>query len=294
MPIAEFEEKEYENPTTAQLLQGSPCLYTPGQVLEYAIGFDAAMHVQQTAFWTIFGMTPPPGERANPAWWSTFASTAPPRFPPFRLNLFVQYKRPFYVNRSRGREWVHWNRDYYRFPLTPHQQTALEQLSAGLGAQGLVVYASPTFHTHDELYSHTENQSLVRNSNFVRATGLTGHGTYTYCQSGTTGIACSDPKGVPSLDLLAEVVNLCQANTTAPEGAAFLQELELTVDRVMENHENEAKSRFYRSRAAEAMRQLGQPPEHLTDLIRTWVKANAAAVTIGMSWAIGTSGPLGR
>ena len=48
MPLAEFEEKELEGLLNAQLTGGSGQMWTPGQVLESIVGFDAALMVVHT------------------------------------------------------------------------------------------------------------------------------------------------------------------------------------------------------------------------------------------------------
>lgn len=287
MPVAEFEEKEYENPTSAQLLQGSQYLWPPGQALEFTLGFDAALRVQQTAFWGLWGMTPPTGAVLNAGWWRAYRNAPAPTLPPFRLNLFVQYKRPFYVSTRSGREWSHWNCCYYRFPITPHQQAALEELSTGLGAQGLVVYASPDFHTHAELYTHIQNQHLVSRSNFVKASTLQGHGTYTYSQAGINGIACSDPKEVPSIDLLREVEQRCESQSRGPSPPEFFFGLGATLDRVMERHESEARRHFYSNRTSRIMELLQVTDGKMGNMMSGWVKAFVASSALGLDWYVG-------
>lgn len=89
MAFAEFEEKSFEGPLNAQLLAGSPYLYTPGQVLESALGFDAAMFCHRIEFWSLWGRPAPPGLVPLPGWWHP--SPVPlPTLPQFTLNLFLQ------------------------------------------------------------------------------------------------------------------------------------------------------------------------------------------------------------
>src|SRR5262245_23462158 len=131
--LAEFEEKEVEGALNAQL---SGRLWSPGQVLEYFVGFDAALDIESSLHWSLLGYTTPPvGTTISVLWWSSPAAQAalsqrPP--PPFRLNLFLQYKRPEYLRSPTAVEWPHWNAPYFRFNIVAHQQSALDSCAAGL------------------------------------------------------------------------------------------------------------------------------------------------------------------
>jgi hypothetical protein len=56
---AEFEEKAYEGPLYNQLERGNNLLFTPGQVLEKTLGFDAGLFVTQAAIWETLGYKTP-------------------------------------------------------------------------------------------------------------------------------------------------------------------------------------------------------------------------------------------
>src|SRR5580692_2241170 len=110
MALAEFEEKELEGPLNAQLTGGTGLLWSPGQVLEAIVGFDAALMVTDLSFWASVGLGPlPPGLPVVPSWWHGWPSPLlRPLFrlrtpPPFRLNLFLQYKRPEHLTAGKER-----------------------------------------------------------------------------------------------------------------------------------------------------------------------------------------------
>ena len=202
-----FEEKQFEGALNADLLASGRLIYPPGQVLEAAVGFDAAIYSNNPKFWALWGHTGiPTGLPIGHRWWPVLPSPLP-SFPPFALNVFIQYKRPQYIGRRgwKAKEWKHWRQDYYRFAITPHQQTALEHCENSLGAMGIVAYSSPVFHQATDLYRHQAAGTLIDNSNFAKVSSLTGHGMYTYVSPGTSGIACSEPREIPHFDLLAEV-----------------------------------------------------------------------------------------
>lgn len=196
MGLAEFEEKELEGPLNAQLSMGGP-LWSPGQVLEKIVGFDAALMVDELAFWSAVGglAATPTGLPVLASWWPGWPSIfLRPIFrfrspPPFRLNVFLQYKRPEHL--TRGQEWVHWRVPYYRFILTAHQQRALEACARSLGSAGLVAYGSPAFHRRSDLFLHIEKRTLVANTHFAPVTPLATHSRYTYVAARAKGKAHS-------------------------------------------------------------------------------------------------------
>ena len=198
MSIAEFEEKEFEGPLNGQLGLGGP-IWSPGQVLEEAVGFDVAIFTVHATFWASCGFTAPPqGAVIYASWWPGFPFTN--RSPPtFRVNVFLQYKRPEYLSRSSASEWSEWKSAYYRFWITDHQQTALDACAASLGQNGYVAYASPAFHTRAALFDHVEKQTLILNTHFAPATKLSGHGRYTYVSTSAPGKAHSEPTDVEPL-----------------------------------------------------------------------------------------------
>lgn len=194
MPIAQFEEKEFEGPLNLQLaVQGR--MWSPGQVLEKLVGFDAALLVHDAVFWARNGFTaPPPGATVLPGWWPWASSVflrrkrVPPSYP---LNVFLQYKRPEYLSGGRASEWSHWKRPYFRVSIIRHQQRALVACANEVGRNGVVAYASPAFHSRTALFNHVEQQTLVANTHFANPRKLTGHSRYTYVGAKQRGKAHS-------------------------------------------------------------------------------------------------------
>lgn len=205
MSVAEFEEKEFEGPRNGQLGLGGP-LWSPGQVLEKLVGFDVAMLTINAVFWVAVGVqVPPQGAAVLPVWWPSALNRRAWRLrhpPSFKMNVFLQHKRPEYLSRSSASEWATWNTAYFRFLITPHQQVALEACASALGQNGLVAYASPAFHARVDLFGHIENHTLVANTHFAPALALKGHGRYTYKNATTSGVAHSEPSRVEPLTIL--------------------------------------------------------------------------------------------
>ena len=204
MTVAQFEEREFGEPLNAQLTGGSGLFWPPGQVLEHVVGFDAALMVTDVAFWASIGFgAAPAGLVIQRSWWPGWPShLLRPLFafrtpPPFRLNLFLQHKRPEHL--TFGKEWKHWKAAYYRFVLTPHQQRALEACANSLGPAGYVAYGSPAFHLRPDLFAHIEHRTLAANTHFAPALSLVNHARYTYVAARAAGQAHSEPVKVQPL-----------------------------------------------------------------------------------------------
>lgn len=206
MKQAEFEEKEYESPLIAEISVGRGPIWSPGQVLERLVGFDVAVYLDHHFLWSLFHRPfPPPGVILSRRRRLPF-NVDPSRLPTFAVNLMLQAKRPQYLSginsdlSARGIKNAYW-----RFSITPHQQTVLFDVARSLGSRAVVAYASPAFHTHSDLYSHIENHDIIQHSSFVRAIRLNGHSTWAYDHPGTKGVACSDYETVadePFLEML--------------------------------------------------------------------------------------------
>lgn len=106
MGKCEFEEKSYEGPLYNQLERGQRNIFTPGQVLESVLGFDRALFLANAAIWQTLGYDTPPAGAALAYfnWPSRWGPHNPRReLPPFRLNLFLQAKRPRFFTRKPRR-----------------------------------------------------------------------------------------------------------------------------------------------------------------------------------------------
>jgi hypothetical protein len=179
-------------------------LWSPGQVLEAIVGFDVALMVMDLSFWASIGFgAAPHGLPVLGSWWPGWPSLLlRPLFrfrtpPPFRLNLFLQYKRPEHL--TQGKERKHWKAAYFRFALTSHQQRALEACATSLGPGGHVAYGSPAFFRRTDLFAYTENRTLADNTHFAPALQLANHSRYTYVSARAAGMAHSEPVEVQPL-----------------------------------------------------------------------------------------------
>ena len=191
MAVAEFEEKEFEGAFNRELPVTD--FWSPGQVGEAKYGFDATFFFAGPFLFRGFGFERyPRGIKLNERRWLRFFNEADAVLPPFRLNLFIQYKRPARVRGHRAAEWSYWQRAYYRYDLAQHQLNRLILLEREIGLKGLVVYASPAFHTKSQLWANMRRRKLVDKTNYVRPTTIEGHHRYSYISAGTVGLACSE------------------------------------------------------------------------------------------------------
>jgi hypothetical protein len=220
---AEFEEKSYEAPLYNQLERGQNALFVPGQVLENTLGFDAGLFVAQSAVWEVLGYrTPLSGAALGYYDWPYVWELPRPstKLPRFRLNLFLQAKRPdYYTRRPRSLKNISSvATPLWSFRITPQQQERLEVLADTLKGKAHVSYAAPAFHTYNALFSHTTYRTIVEHSTFPSAEKLKGHEAWYYHVPGAQGAANPDPEVIEEPTLLARLRDLARAGDTYEEG----------------------------------------------------------------------------
>jgi hypothetical protein len=208
--IAEFEEKTYESYFGQEVTRIVRNSFSPGQIDEAILGFDGSFFIPFFCRNIHFS-------RLFPRWLGHFPGIIlsdidylidelDRDLPRCRLNLFVQYKRPEYVFGHRAAEWNCWQRPYFRYALTNHQQLALERLEQKSNGRAAVIYASPAFWESSDLYKRAAAGHVVAGSNIARVSAMAGHSRFTYTDPGASGIAHSEPERVngPSLE---EILN---------------------------------------------------------------------------------------
>ena len=296
MTAPEFEEKSFEAPLSAQLLGGSPYLYAPGQVLESALGFDAAMLCHHAGFWSLWGRPTPLGIIAAPGWWPP-SPTALPSLPRFNLNLFLQYKRSQRLDRSNAKEWAHWFRPYFRYDVVAHQQAALEACASGLGGNGLVVYAAPAFVSMTDLFAHTAGGTLVSATNFVEAINLRAHARYTFSSAGTAGVALSEPAEVPPVSMSEDMGRRTREAPELPRGTDILELASSAVKTAMvETWEARNVEQFEGLLEQGAALLANTPPMRRRDTdgakLRAYLRVQSFCLLSGWSWIVGGPAPI--
>ncbi|MFB4856534.1 hypothetical protein ACE3LH_05470, partial [Enterobacter hormaechei subsp. steigerwaltii] len=149
-------------------------------------------------------------------------------------------KRPTPMNRpSSILKGYGFSSKFWRFDITVHQQEILERVSRNLRRKALVVYASPAFHSLDELYEFTESQLVMENTNFVKVERLHNHKQWNYYQPGTRGVAHSTPEfidDVPFGSMLRQAVELNNEDGNVSENLSFLHERTIEACKDIQDH----------------------------------------------------------
>lgn len=182
---AEFREKSFENAFNVEL--GSS-VFSTDQVAEKLLGYDAFGNPSRThKIWAILGTRPPGVILTNGHWIHTPSPGA--ALPPIKraTSLLLQYKRPEYLHLSTSKQWHLWNSPYYRFRIETQQQAVLSGLESTLRGDALVRYASPCFHTWNELIDHAVADEIIEQTGFTTPHSLGTHSYWTYQFPGTVG-----------------------------------------------------------------------------------------------------------
>ncbi len=257
LTTAEFEEPEYRGGLFNQLATNQ-FVWEPGQVFEQYVGIDYALLCTHPAIAKLFnwGTVPPPGVelfRYNLDYiWLTRG--AQKKLPPFRLNMFVQAKRPTYGRYAPAALKAHGLRSpFWRFETTAHQQGALIALSNQLGSKAVVTYASPAFHKSADLYRHTINGTMVESSTFPDIALLANHDAWNYSAPGATGVANADPVAIQQPVLTERLNALFQGEQSKLDAPSNLTLISQAVSAAMESAND-----FWRARFAEGVRTIEQ------------------------------------
>lgn len=276
---SEFEEKQFEGVLNAELFGSAGFLFPIGQMLEYHIGIDAALVTFNDRFWKRFGyLFPLDGVPIDPSFFSQFSAHID-SLPKFRFNLFLQHKRPDYCKGPRGKHRRHFGGPYYRFRITQHQQTALERLANHTKGYSIVSYASPAFHTINELVKNISARTLVSATNFVEAVALAGHTTYNYKEAGAVGLVNDKPKEISGEPITSRINTLRQTATRDESNVDFLKRTADSMESILQ--EMRIYERSY-SRFLEPYLNSNYDPA-----FRSIVKIQSFNYLIGNDWHIG-------
>lgn len=168
---SEFEEKSYEMAFNLALGSSTgsrrPLSFSPGQVIESDLGFDAAwMLGAKHPFWKMVGSASRIGVDVS--------TRTRRKFPTKLFNLFIQYKRSEYIHGSNGKHRRHFTGPYYKFNFNdPEMQLGvLKQLERDIGTYADILYAAPEFHTLDQLINAINNRNVISKSVLVRPSAL--------------------------------------------------------------------------------------------------------------------------
>jgi len=244
----EFEEKQYEQPLNYELASKRR-IYPAGQRFENKLAIDAAIFSRNPEFWKLWkdvsGFGWRAGLKLTPDLWDNIEQVVnSDLFPKFKFNLFVQHKRPEYISSPSGAEYFFWNQPYFRYNIVDNQQKILHKLERRVSSEAIVVYACPSFWRRADLWRYM-NGKLVENSNFVQPTSLQGHGRYTFLKGGNFGGAFSEPREIPSLNILADIDRVFEKDIRFESNTQFLRKLAMTVRAVIkEDSDPETREAF--------------------------------------------------
>lgn len=285
---SEFEEKEFESPLYSELRSGSPNIMTPGQVFEANFGIDAALLAINPLFWEMFGFRDIPAGIAlhDFSWGFVWRRAGHKRIlPKFETNLLVQAKRSTPLARvNRDLKKLGFRAPFWRFNITYHQQEILEKVAKKLQRKALVVYAAPAFHKLDDLYYHTRNISIVKNTSFVKISKLSGHKQWNFDKPGTTGVAHSEIElieDIPFDSMIEEILSYAYDETDAASNLAYLHKSAEEVCRELQGQNPVARYYLNRSRFLEEI-----PTTTPFRALKHYLSFNLFCQTLKASWLV--------
>jgi len=246
------EDGRSQAPITGRLCAPTD-IWEPGQVFEKHIGIDHALFTTHAYLHALHGHSLPLNgvvlSRYN--WdyiWAVRRSKK--RLPSFRLNVFIQAKRPQYGRYApKALKLQGLKSPYWRFEVTPHQQVALEKLQQRLNSRAIVCYACPAFHKESILHKWTVQPRIVDNSTFPDVAILNGHSAWNFSQPGARGVANVNPTASDAPSLLERIGFLIErGGQDSGSAVEELQFLSQAVKLAMESVTDEAthiQARFF-------------------------------------------------
>jgi hypothetical protein len=217
--LSEFAEKEYEGFLYRQLERDNPYLWSPDQVLESYLGFDRAAFLDKRYLFHLHRYQGPlPGVFPNRFKWQRFPKRLHNRLPRFRVNCFIQAKRPEFGSRRTKKLAALGSRTpYFKMTLVSDQQRTLEASAEKLQGRALFVYAAAAFWESQDLFRHGTQSSLVAHSTFPEVMNLKGHSAWYYNRPGAYGVVNRgfESRELPPLETLIE--RLVAENANASE-----------------------------------------------------------------------------
>ncbi len=231
---AKFKEKSFEHAFMGELRLRTAFLFAPDQCDEHLLGFDGAVFLPWEDYPPFLPFICGSRRRRrlgiSASEIGEFGQELNARLPPFRLNVFIQFKRNHFLTQSHATEWESWKRSYFRYPIEEHQQQLMHKIAVVAQGRAASVYAAAAFYENSELFRHQTAETIIENSNVASASLLNGHKCFTYIDPGNFGIAHSTPEDIesPSFDeVIAASTRADQINFTThmKDTAAFLMEV---------------------------------------------------------------------
>lgn len=216
----QFKEKTYEKYFGHELSRLTTITYSPDQCDESILGFDEAFFMPKEWFQR-HGPYVRRSRRGRLSGieikdFNFLGKLAAERMPPFKFNLFVQFKRPKFLSSRGAKQWSDWKQSYYRYETTPHQQEALEKIDAQSYGRAATIYASPAFWGDSDLWENVRNEDVVNHSNMAEVGKLRGHDHYSYTTPGFHGKGHSETVDIESQPLSQIIGSALERNEPIP------------------------------------------------------------------------------
>lgn len=192
MEKADFEEKTFEGAANAELAREEGRVFTPGQVEEGILGYDASVVPGQVAreiLERVAGIQPNPAVWLTPNWWIRCAARPQASLLPSRFaSLLLQYKRPELRYGVSEKLFAAHAGPFFRYAFRREQHQTLVRLDEALQDQAIVRYAAPCTHRRKTLEQWQIDTEVLAHTNFVspRRIGLR-HKAWTYSSPGGVG-----------------------------------------------------------------------------------------------------------
>ena len=265
MPIpAEFQEREYESLFIQEIAHLGGFTWSPGQIDENLLGFDAGMWLAPSLLLR-FGFKHGSSHsrhfvkcivdkfhRFCPCWecrlfrgeklskyflleWGKFADDF---FPKRALNFFAQHKRP-YQSTEQGAAGDYWKSAYFQFRIDQNQQRRLEELEHRLGKASVVTYSCAAFMKKKDLWDFANRKEIIKNSNFVSPGKLSGHSRYTFTEPGHVGFANAEPTPIEDSPIFSRLQEAAGAERTEASVTQLVKAAGNAVSNVMAEEDRE-------------------------------------------------------
>ena len=191
------------------------------------------------------------GSSLEPSLWQNFRERIDNRrFPPFRCNVFFQYKTAEFMLDKGSPHYSDWNAPYFQVSIANATQLdTLSDLETSISSDGIVSYASPAFYKNEDLFTHWLNSEMIENSNFKPSQLLQSpkHSCYTYAQAQGLVRAFSTPTEFRGINLLDAIHSVAERSQTR-ENSGFIRSLAERIRSVLERRQGRINESFQRIR----------------------------------------------
>lgn len=185
MTQVNYAEKQFENAANIEFALLGADVFSPGQVAEAILGYDAAVAAPTAASAALIAAClrgpVPAGVPLAPNHWSACSKQPPAGFLPGRwVSFIVQWKRPERLVRPPVPGWAGHEPPFYRFPYRAIQRDVLERLEDALAGLALVRYGAPAIPDVQHLETAQVRRRVLALTHFISPQAGAGHDAWTY------------------------------------------------------------------------------------------------------------------